>query len=1607
MNEPTQELVSQLEAKLEQLTQKNTKLQHQVERANLLHDVSVSLSTALDFETIVARAVNFAQHLGATSGEIHLLSDTGDVYFKSTYPERNNLDDLARRELVRRVLDEGLDAWVQQTDQMALVLDTQTDDRWLDVKHPDQTIEVRSAICAPIKISRGRLRGALSFVHPQPNHFDEQDLNLLGNLTDHIVIALENAYQVTDIKDSLTEAHLMIDISRHLSGTSNLRSVHSAIQHSVAAIGADMCAMLVCYGLSGKNLPTHAEVSFVGNVKSPKSVHKLTKQHLDLQNYPALADLAASQDILVIENLAKDERLSATDRDLLHQLGLSSIAIYPLIQRIHVVGILLIGHAAHHIFNERELALYQTLSNQTTIALEHVNQIQRTEDALAETQTLYRAGRVLAAAGGVQAVLQEALVEFVYSLGLQQGAVVRISDDRQFGELAVYMNQGDVQPVERFSFPLNRSNPSQQLMLSGQPFVTNRLPDDIPLAEFSHAALAKPIRAVLQAPMIMRGETIGWLTVVSADEQRRFSQRETDLARAMADQVTIAIQNRLLLEQTERRAEQLRAVATVGEAVTGLTDLSEVLRLTVNLIRDRFGFYHVSIFLVDDRREWAVVKASTGDVGKIMVERPHRLAVGSNSIVGFVTFHAKPRIALDVGKDAVHFNNPLLPDTRSEMALPLISRGVTIGALDVQSVEPNAFAAEDIEALQIMADQITTALETARLFEETQRRLHEQAMLYRIGTRISSTLSLEQTTHILVSETAEMLHIGRCALTLLEAGDTLYTISDYARKGSIFKVDAGQRAPAADFVNLTKVIATKQELIIYADDPEAAGREFDYLTRHHGTVMAFVPILLRDEVIGLLEIYDDRPGHRIGNDDISLLDSVALLAANAIENSRLFEAVRESQTFMKTIIDQLPDPIFIKDREHRWVVVNTSFAQGIFGLPEEEILGKSDYDFLTNTAEADFFWEQDNQVFTTGEPHETEETITDASGSTRTLYTRKVPLALTANQTRPDYLIGIIQDITHIKQRELERERLISETRRTLERTQTLFRISAALSTATERRSTFETVLGEYLNLLGLQQGAIMLFNRAANSNVAEARFIEGSPAPPQLILPVSEDRIFNRLRQDPRPLLINNPAESPLVKSARDTRSQQQVTHMLVLPLLIRGTLVGDIIIDATNPDHMFIDEDVEIGQAIADQLTIWLENRQLLEEAQYRSISLQTAAEVSRAASSILNIDALIETSVNLIRDHFDFYYVGIFLLDEAGEWAVLKAGTGEAGNIQLAKNHKLKIGGESMIGWCVAQRKARIALDVGEEAVRFVNPVLPDTRSEMALPLISRDEVLGAVTVQSTKRLAFSNEDITMLQTMADQLANAIKNAELFTQSQIALSEAETLYLLTQAISSARDEDTVYRLAINSMATTGVDAATIFIYNQTQPGAADPFVEVKAVWSSDGQPALAPGSRFKVTDFILEHEISSDEAFLVEDVATDPRLSAQMREALAALQISSQLVVPLTAYHERLGYFMASYKSPLQKMSANQIRFFTTVGRQMIVTLENIRLLDDSQKRARREEIIREITGKIRNATDVNDIMKTTITELGKVIGTSQGRIALQLPPQTAKRNGDASS
>jgi GAF domain-containing protein len=218
------------------------------------------------------------------------------------------------------------------------------------------------------------------------------------------------------------------------------------------------------------------------------------------------------------------------------------------------------------------------------------------------------------------------------------------------------------------------------------------------------------------------------------DELLRSHQNELDLA--LSNRKLETLRNNLesrVEERTrdlQRRALQLQVAVEVGQTISAMRDLDQLLDRVTELISERFGFYHTGIFLLDDTGEFAVLRAANSPGGKQMLAKGYSLKVGEVGIVGYVTKRHEPRIALDVGMDAIHFKNPFLPDTRSEMALPLTVGDRILGALDVQSTMPAAFTEEDVAVLQVLANQVAIAIENVRLLGETQAALELSRRAY-------------------------------------------------------------------------------------------------------------------------------------------------------------------------------------------------------------------------------------------------------------------------------------------------------------------------------------------------------------------------------------------------------------------------------------------------------------------------------------------------------------------------------------------------------------------------------------------------------------------------------------------------------------------------------------------------------------------------------------------------------------------------------------------------------------------------------------------------------------------------------------------------------------
>jgi GAF domain-containing protein len=317
---------------------------------------------------------------------------------------------------------------------------------------------------------------------------------------------------------------------------------------------------------------------------------------------------------------------------------------------------------------------------------------------------------------------------------------------------------------------------------------------------------------------------------------------------------------------------------------------------------------------------------------------------------------------------------------------------------------------------------------------------------------------------------------------------------------------------------------------------------------------------------------------------------------------------------------------------------------------------------------------------------------------------------------------------------------------------------------------------------------------------------------------------------------------------------------------------------------------------------------------ELDRRLVQIRTAAEVSRSLSGLMDLDTLLQQVVDLMQSRFGLYYVGVFLQDEKGENAILRAGTGEAGEEMIATRYQMPVGDDSIVGRAIANRKPHIALDVGREPTRFNNPLLPKTRSEMALPLISGERVFGALTVQSEFPDAFDQDDTIVMQGIADSLATSIQNVHLFDESKKSLQEIQALnrQYVVQAWKKAGETPSLQRASYENAAYDGI-----------------------------------------------------------ENISITQRFPILLRD-----QIIGQLAID----------------TDKQMLTPEEQTLIQEVTTQAALAMENIRLLEESQRRSSLEHLLGNVVQNVRSQTDLEMILRSTVSELGRALGATTGVIYL---------------
>lgn len=334
-------------------------------------------------------------------------------------------------------------------------------------------------------------------------------------------------------------------------------------------------------------------------------------------------------------------------------------------------------------------------------------------------------------------------------------------------------------------------------------------------------------------------ETNETLRALQNTLEQRIEERTHELAERSAQLQERSIQMEHLNAVSQRRVIQLQAVSEVSQQVAFIRDISELLNRVTKIISEQFGFYHVGVFFKDAAEEFALLTASNSQGGQRMLARGHKLRLGEG-LVGTTAQTGLPRIALDTGADAVYFDNPDLPNTRSEMALPMKTGERLIGVLDVQSVESNAFTEDDVQVLSTLANQVAIAIENARLFSDSIRALNEAQTVYKQSLR-----------------------------------------REWSR--------ASHEAAFAGFRNSPLGPQPLPKPLSLPEIHKAIRKGRLQIVHTEETTALAVPLKIRDQVIGVLNIRPADASTELSQDEIELVQAVAERVSLSMENARLFE----------------------------------------------------------------------------------------------------------------------------------------------------------------------------------------------------------------------------------------------------------------------------------------------------------------------------------------------------------------------------------------------------------------------------------------------------------------------------------------------------------------------------------------------------------------------------------------------------------------------------------------------------------------------------------------------------------------------------------------------
>ncbi len=941
----------------------------------------------------------------------------------------------------------------------------------------------------------------------------------------------------------------------------------------------------------------------------------------------------------------------------------------------------------------------------------------------------------------------------------------------------------------------------------------------------------------IATPLQIRQQTSGVIEIIDENSARIWKEDERLIVQEVAQQLGLALENAQLYQaaqkqlderikaesETFQRNEQLAALNRSGQQLSKLASREDIYQLLYETAGDILDNRNLTIAISNENRTYLSfpVHARTGKV-----EEKADAAFGKGVIEFSIHANQALFFASDVEKELTDRNIDVpSPIPNSLLCVPIVTANRASGAIYIESFEEGSpFSQVSLELVSTLAFQASTALENANLFKEVNDALQiiEKRERYQASSASAVALLSEQGTAALPSvfETlSQVTESDRIYFAkLMDDEQELYWKCQalWVKPGLDNSLSGSElnHIPVGNFPNWAREFVEQGWAI--TDENTRQTPEFLFINRINVNSIFLLSVSGKNAFPSFIAFEQLRPGRVWLNEEINTLQVVGDALSNTIAREDLLAQLQNSLTETETLYES----------SHKLALANeysamiSAVTTGI-NIPDINrgilVLFENDPEGNVNRMSVAANWHSGNG---TPPPPVGSEYLTSAY---LPLFQRPSPLfiydiseapidAMLQKVIKDQHVVSmavlplttaqkqigvlLLQSESHHRFTQQERRaypplldqmttavenlRLYAQTQESLAETELLYKMTNEISQAVDAQDLVRIIVQSVLPKSA---------SRASLFSVVQS----GETEPTELELTGFYDLRGQFIRLGSRyslgslpilnqvflePLTIRDiSTEESLDELSRKSLTDLEMQSCVIVPLRSVGKLIGLLIISSTSPSD-YMPEEVRILRVVGNQISVTLEKQRLLREAQRRALELRTAAEIARDTVSTLSLETLLKRIVNQIYDRFGFYQVSLFLLDPTGEIAIIQEATGSAGDGFKSTGIQVKVGSKNLIGQVCASGDPIIINDISNSDLFLPHPELPNTRSEIGIPLTIGERIIGSLDIHADTENAFTPDDVTVLRILADQIAVAIENARAFELSQKAVDELHEL-------------------------------------------------------------------------------------------------------------------------------------------------------------------------------------------------------------------------------------